>query len=127
MVFAKTKGNPFFSVQFLKSLHDDGLIVLNFDAGYWQYDISKIKDLTLTDDVVEFIALQIEILPIYTHQKILKLAACIGNQFDLKTLAIVNEKSIVDTASDLWQALLDGLVLPQTENYNIFSKDNTNQ
>ncbi|MHC0063492.1 trifunctional serine/threonine-protein kinase/ATP-binding protein/sensor histidine kinase [Nostoc sp. UIC 10890] len=126
MVFAKTKGNPFFSVEFLKSLHDDGLIVLNFDTGYWQYDISKIKELALTDDVVEFIGLQIEKLPIYT-QKVLKLAACIGNQFDLKTLAIVNEKSIVDTASDLWQALLDGLVLPQTENYNIFSKENNNQ
>ncbi|MEH1834977.1 MAG: AAA family ATPase [Nostoc sp.] len=126
MVFAKTKGNPFFSVQFIKSLHDDGLIVLNFDVGYWQYNISKVKELALTDDVVEFIALQIEKLPINT-QKVLKLAACIGNQFDLKTLAIVNEKSVVDTASDLWQALLDGLVLPQTENYNIFSKDNSNQ
>ncbi len=126
MVFAKTKGNPFFSVKFLKSLHDDGLIALNFDVGYWQYDISKIKELALTDDVVEFIALQIEKLPINT-QKIMKLAACIGNQFDLKTLAIVNEKSVVDTASDLWQALLDGLVLPQTENYNIFSTDNTDQ
>ncbi|MBG1241743.1 trifunctional serine/threonine-protein kinase/ATP-binding protein/sensor histidine kinase [Nostoc sp. NZL] len=126
MVFAKTKGNPFFSVQFLKSLHDDGLIALNFDVGHWQYDISKVKELALTDDVVEFIALQIEKLPINT-QKVLKLAACIGNQFDLKTLAIINEKSLVDTASDLWQALLDGLVLPQTENYNIFSKDNTNQ
>ncbi|MBE8986195.1 ATP-binding sensor histidine kinase [Nostoc sp. LEGE 12450] len=126
MVFAKTKGNPFFSVQFLKSLHDDGLIVLNFDVGHWQYDISKVKELALTDDVVEFIALQIEKLPIYT-QKVLKLAACIGNQFDLKSLAIVNEKTVVDTASDLWQALLEGLILPQTENYNIFAKENTNQ
>jgi predicted ATPase/signal transduction histidine kinase len=126
MVFAKTKGNPFFSVQFLKSLYDDGLIVLNFDIGYWQYDISKVKELALTDDVVEFIALQIQKLPINT-QKVLRLAACIGNQFDLKTLAIVNEKSVVDTASDLWQALLDGLVFPQTENYNIFSQDNLNQ
>jgi predicted ATPase/signal transduction histidine kinase len=126
MVFAKTKGNPFFCVQFLKSLHDDGLIVLNFDLGYWQYDISKIKELALTDDVVEFIALQIEKLPIYT-QKVLKLAACIGNQFDLKSLALVNEKSVVETASDLWQALLDGLILPQTETYNIFAKENTSQ
>ncbi len=126
MVFAKTKGNPFFCVQFLKSLHDDGLIVLNVDVGHWQYDISKIKEIALTDDVVEFIALQIEKLPIHT-QKVLKMAACIGNQFDLKSLAIVNEKSVLDTASDLWQALLDGLVLPQTENYNIFSKDNINQ
>ncbi|MEH1920441.1 ATP-binding sensor histidine kinase [Nostoc sp.] len=126
MVFAKTKGNPFFSVQFLKALHDDGLIFLNLDVSHWQYDILKVKELALTDDVVEFIALQIEKLPIHT-QKVLKLAACIGNQFDLKTLAIVNEKSVVDTASDLWQALLDGLVLPQTENYNIFSKDNANE
>ncbi|MEH1851415.1 MAG: AAA family ATPase [Nostoc sp.] len=126
MVFAKTKGNPFFSVQFLKALQDDGLIFLNLDVSHWQYDILKVKELALTDDVVEFIALQIEKLPIHT-QKVLKLAACIGNQFDLKTLAIVNEKSVVDTASDLWQALLDGLVLPQTENYNIFSKDDANE
>ncbi|MFN6560216.1 MAG: protein kinase domain-containing protein [Nostoc sp. ChiSLP01] len=126
MVFAKTKGNPFFSIQFLKSLYEEGLIVLNFELGYWQYDISKIKELALTDDVVEFIAIQIEKLPINT-QKVLKLAACIGNQFDLKTLAIVHEKSVVDTASDLWQALLDGLILLQTEIYNIFPADNTNQ
>ncbi|MDZ8225437.1 MULTISPECIES: AAA family ATPase [unclassified Nostoc] len=126
MVFAKTKGNPFFCVQFLKSLHDNGLIVLNFDVGYWQYDIFQVQELALTDDVVKFITLQIEKLPIYT-QKVLKVAACIGNEFDLKTLAIANEKSIVDTASDLWQALIDGLVLPQTENYNIFSRDNTDQ
>ncbi|WP_392531508.1 AAA family ATPase [Nostoc sp. C117] len=126
MVFAKTKGNPFFSIQFLKSLSDEGLIVLNFDVGYWQYDISKIKELALTDDVVEFIAHQIEKLPINT-QKVLKLGACIGNQFDLKNLAIVHEKSVVDTASDLWQALLDGLILPQNEICNISPKDNNHQ
>ncbi|MDZ8239344.1 MAG: AAA family ATPase [Nostoc sp. ChiQUE01a] len=126
MVFAKTKGNPFFSIQFLKSLYEEGLIALNFDLGYWQYDICKIKELALTDDVVEFIAIQIEKLPINT-QKVLKLAACVGNQFDLKSLAIVHEKSVVDTASDLWQALLDGLILPHTENYNICPVDNKNK
>ncbi|MEH2067347.1 MAG: AAA family ATPase [Nostoc sp.] len=126
MVFAKTQGNPFFSIQFLKSLHEEGLIRLNFDVGYWQYDISQIQELALTDDIVEFIAIQIEKLPKNT-QKVLQLAACIGNQFDLKTLAIVHEKSVIDTASDLWQALLDGLILPQTEIFNIFPADDTNQ
>ncbi|WP_414544890.1 AAA family ATPase [Nostoc sp. CCY0012] len=115
MVFAKTKGNPFFVTQFLKSLHDDGLITLNFDVGHWQYDITKIKTLSLTDDVVEFMAIQIEKLPKNTN-KLLKLAACVGSQFDLKTLAIIHEKSVVDTAADLWPALLDGLILPQNEN-----------
>nr|WP_225895711.1 ATP-binding sensor histidine kinase [Dendronalium phyllosphericum] len=123
MIFAKTKGNPFFATKFLKSLHDDGLIKLNLEAGHWQYEIENIKLLSLTDDVVEFMAVQIEKLPKNT-QNLLKLAACIGNEFDLKTIAIINEKSILDTASDLWKALLDGLVLSQSELYNFVPEDN---
>ncbi|MBW4614576.1 MAG: AAA family ATPase [Desmonostoc vinosum HA7617-LM4] len=125
MVFAKTKGNPFFSLQFLYSLHNSGLITLNLEAGYWQYEIQKIKELALTDDVVEFLAIQLVKLPINT-QKILKLAACIGNQFDLNTLAIVHEKSVVDTASDLWKALIEGLVLPHADVYQLFPQDDEN-
>ena len=122
MVFAKTKGNPFFTNQFLKSMHSDGLIEFNFELGYWQCDISQVKALALTDDVVEFIALQLMKLPSHT-QKVLKLAACIGNEFDLKTLTIIHEESAVDTASDLWQALIEGLVFPQAEFYKFFDKD----
>jgi predicted ATPase/signal transduction histidine kinase len=122
MVFAKTKGNPFFTNQFLKSLHGDGLIEFNFELGYWQCDIFQVKALALTDDVVEFMALQLMKLPSHT-QKVLKLAACIGNEFDLKTLAIIHEESAVDTASDLWQALIEGLVFHQTEFYNFLDKD----
>ncbi|WGV27668.1 trifunctional serine/threonine-protein kinase/ATP-binding protein/sensor histidine kinase [Halotia branconii] len=126
MVFAKTKGNPFFATQFLKSLYEDGLVTLNFEAGYWQYDIEKIKILSLTDDVVDFMAIQIGKLPKNT-QKVLKLAACIGNEFDLKTIAIIHEKSVVDTASDLWLALLNGLVLPQSDVYNFLPEDDIQQ
>jgi predicted ATPase/signal transduction histidine kinase/tRNA A-37 threonylcarbamoyl transferase component Bud32 len=124
MVFAKTKGNPFFATQFLKSLHQDGIIKLNFDIGYWQYNLQAIQALALTDDVVEFMAQQIEKLPIIT-QEVLKLAACIGNEFDLKTLAIVHDKSVIDTASDLWIALHEGIVLPQTELYKLFQTGNS--
>ncbi|MBD2297491.1 ATP-binding sensor histidine kinase [Nostoc sp. FACHB-190] len=119
MVFAKTKGNPFFTTQFLKSLHQDSIIKFNFDLGHWQYDLAAIQALVLTDDVVDFMAQQIEKLPSLT-QNILKMAACIGHEFDLKTLAIVNEKSVVDTASDLWIALHEGIILPQTDVYKLF-------
>ncbi|ALF56008.1 serine/threonine protein kinase [Nostoc piscinale CENA21] len=122
MVFAKTKGNPFFTTQFLKSLHQDGIIKFNFDLGYWQYDLAAIQALVLTDDVVDFMALQIEKLPKLT-QNVLKMAACIGHEFDLKTLAIVNEKSVVDTASDIWIALHEGIILPQTDVYKLFQND----
>ncbi len=45
-------------------------------------------------------------------QQVLKLAACIGNQFDLKTLAIVSKSSHVRIQAELWQAVEEGLILP---------------
>ncbi|MBD2501117.1 ATP-binding sensor histidine kinase [Anabaena azotica] len=118
IIFTETKGNPFFVTQFLKSLYENELIRLNSEAGYWEYDAEKIQNLTFTDDVVEFIAEQIKNLPSVT-QEVLKIAACIGNEFDLKTLAIVYKNSILSTAYCLRMALLEGLIIFQGSYYNI--------
>ncbi len=50
----------------------------------------------------------------------LKLAAYIGNHFDLSTLAIVSQQSESDVATALWKALQEELVLPKSELYKFY-------
>jgi PAS domain S-box-containing protein len=124
LIDRKTQGNPFFTTQFLKSLQADGEITFN-QAGYWECDIAHVQALSLTNDVVELMVTQLQKLPIEA-QEILKLAACISNQFDLETLAIVSEQSQQSVSAGLWLGLQTGLILPASQVYKFF-QSNSNQ
>ncbi|MBN3869207.1 AAA family ATPase [Nostoc sp. JL33] len=126
LVSQKTQGNPFFATQFLKALYQEHLIQFDFEPGCWECDISQVTQQAITDNVVEFMALQLQKLPEST-QNILQLAACIGNQFELATLAIVSEQSEIETADYLWKTLQEGLILPISEIYKFYQGDDNEE
>ncbi len=119
LLFHKTGGNPFFLTQLLKTLYQEELLSYEFYSGVWQWNIQHIQAIGLTDlNVVELTARNIRKLSLET-QEVLKLAACIGNTFNLDVLAIVNEASSLTTAAQLWSALQAGLILPLNQDYKI--------
>ncbi len=118
LVLDKTQGNPFFLTQLLRSLHQEGLIRFDFTINRWQWDIQQINTVGVTDNVVNLMTNKIQKLP-QTTQNVLVLAACIGNPFSLTTLSVINEKSLITTAGEIWAALQAGLILPLTNAYKI--------
>lgn len=131
LVFQKTNGNPFFINEFLKSLYFEHLLNFEFPnfcgtGGTWQWNLEQIQAAPLAENVVELMALKIQKLSKETQQ-VLKLAACIGNQFDLKTLAIVSKSSQVRTQAELWQAVEEGLILPIGNAYKFIQTETANE
>ncbi|HEX8536751.1 MAG TPA: AAA family ATPase, partial [Cystobacter sp.] len=112
----KTAGNPFFVGQFLLSLYNEGMIRFDVQAGGWTWDMDRISHTPMTDNVVALMESKIQKLP-EDAQRVIKLAACIGNTFELKTLAHIEASSPQRLADSLWAALREGLLLPLGDAY----------
>ncbi len=122
LILAKTEGNPFFINEFLKSLYIEALISFDFQRGRWQWDLGQIRARGMTDNVADLMSHKVRRLGDNTQQ-VLKLAACVGNQFDLQTLAIVYQKSPQETSASLWEAMTEGLIVPLGDTYQLMSLD----
>jgi PAS domain S-box-containing protein len=113
-IVAKTQGNPFFTTELLNALVRDGSILFDRHQDSWQWNISKIKRRGITDNVVDLTIAKLQQLPELTRQ-ILQFAACMGNSFDLNTLAIVARSAPADVFAALIPAIQQGVILPTSE------------
>jgi len=84
-IYQKTKGNPFFTHQLLKTLYENGLFWFDDCISKWRWRIEDIKNVQISDNVADFLIQNLLLLPSKTLD-ILKLASCIGIHFDLKLI-----------------------------------------
>ncbi|HEY9626139.1 MAG TPA: PAS domain S-box protein [Coleofasciculaceae cyanobacterium] len=123
VVLRKTEGNPFFVGEFLKLLHSENLLTFDAQQLSWQWNLAEIEAQDITANVVELLLRQLQKLPEATQQ-VLSIAACVGSEFDLETLAFsaehnsegtVCEKSPKAIFQDLLAAIQAGLIQPLSE------------
>ncbi|PRP79657.1 putative ATPase [Planoprotostelium fungivorum] len=120
IVQKKTMGNPFFVGMFLTNLYLDNLLYFKSDDGRWLWNLPKIQEVTVTDNVGDVMSRRIRDLKGKTRA-VLSLAAIIGNRFDLNLLSNLFGEDIYNTAKALWPTLQEGLILLYGEEISMVS------
>ncbi len=124
LIYAKTGGNPFLADELLRSLYQKGLVTFDSHKGRWAWDLEQIQKTGITENAAALMSGRIGSLS-RAGQDAVKLAACIGTHFTLKTLAALNEKSRQATEEQLREAAAEGLVLPLSDDDNYAGEDNS--
>jgi predicted ATPase/C4-dicarboxylate-specific signal transduction histidine kinase len=109
LIHEKTGGNPFFAIQFLTALSEEGLLVFEPGAETWTWDLRRIHAKGFTDNIVDLMAGKLDRLPEAT-QEALRQMACLRNISGAPFLNIVLQDSEEAIFSMLREAVLAGLV-----------------
>src|SRR3979490_342674 len=104
LVHEKNGGNPFFAIQFISALAEEGLLRFDHDAARWRWEVDRLHAKGYTDNVVDLMVGKLTRLPTET-QAALQQFACLGNIAEITMLSIVLGKSNEDVHSDLWDAV----------------------
>ena len=110
LLVRKTGGNPFFVSQFLTVLSEKDLIRYSPEEKRWIWDLAAIEFLAVTENVVELLVDRLHRFSAETR-RLLSLAACIGNTFDLESLGLVSGVGSGELYENLLPALANGLIL----------------
>ena len=119
LIHEKTTGNPFFAIQFISTLADDGLLTFDYRTRCWEWDLLRIHAKGYTDNVVELMVEKLKRLPPET-QKVLQQFACIGNSAEFEMLRMVYQGSVEDMHDHLWEAVRSGLIFRSDNSYGFF-------
>ncbi|WP_434425885.1 sensor histidine kinase [Nannocystis pusilla] len=110
LVHARTGGVPFFAVQLLAELADDGLLRFDRREQMWRWDAAQIGARGFTADVIELMVGKLRRLSGPTLAAVTQ-AACIGDRVDREVLALALGRPPPEVDGALWDAVRAGLLL----------------
>ncbi len=116
LIHEKTTGNPFFAIQFIATLAEEGLLSFDYGGGRWVWDLNRIRAKGYTDNVVALMVGKLSRLPLDTQQALQRFA-CMGNSAELDMLSMAFQVSIEDLHSHLWEAVRNGLIFRSQDSY----------
>ncbi|WP_254616717.1 AAA family ATPase [Burkholderia metallica] len=116
LMFEKTGGNPFFAVQFLRVLADEGHLTFDRATREWAWNTRHIAQAAFPDSVVDLMVKRIGRLPDRTRQ-LLADFACVGATVATSVLAQVSGQSNGEVDHALADAIAQGLVYRRPDGY----------
>jgi predicted ATPase len=122
IVFQKTKGNPFFVLEFMQSLRDRGLLQYNFHQKRWVWneDITRAEE--ITDNVLHLLSSKMNRLS-DDVRTLLKVMACFGTSTNEAVIGYLSESAVSRVQRGLEGAIGDGFIEKDGDGYFKFVHD----
>jgi predicted ATPase len=110
IVFQKTKGNPFFVLEFMQSLQSRGLLRYDSCQKQWVWDEDTIRAEQITDNVQHLLSSKMNRLSANV-QTLLKVMACFGTSTNESVIEYLSESpEYSGVRTGLEEAISDGFV-----------------
>jgi len=110
LLHRRSGGNPLFFTQLLESLQGTELLQWDARTRAWSWDLAKAQALNFADGMADVVVQRLQRLPLPT-QRLLQVAACIGQRFDLERLARLSGLAAPSLHQQLAPAVRENLLL----------------
>ncbi|MFM8927673.1 MAG: ATP-binding protein, partial [Rhodoluna sp.] len=109
LIHERAEGNPFVIKRFLMHLYDQGILTYNEADKRWLWSADAVRASPLGEGAVDLLISRMRTLP-HSTTSMLKVAACMGNRFDIEALSHVLGNTVEQVIERLWPAICAELV-----------------
>ena len=93
VVHGKTRGSPFFAIQFLRSIIQNKLLSFLVKSQRWAWDVDVVDLQMISDGVAEILATTFDRLP-PALMRTLEVMSCLGSQMEYSTIDVLDSNGV---------------------------------